>query len=60
MDIAALSVSMSQSSLQQQAGVAVASLAMNASKQQGSQLVNLMNQSTPPHPTLGHSIDLKG
>lgn len=59
MDIAALSVGLSQMNLQQQAGVSVANLAMNQSKQQGSGLVNMINQSTPPHPTLGHQIDLK-
>jgi hypothetical protein len=58
MDIPALSTGLSQINLQQQVGIAVEKLAMNASTQQGNQLVNLVNASTP-HPTLGNNIDLK-
>ena len=58
MDIAAVSIGLNQINLQQQVGIAVENLALSASKQQGNQLMNMLNTPTP-HPTLGHNIDLK-
>jgi hypothetical protein len=58
MNIAALSSGLSQINLQQQVGVSVENLAMNASKKQGNQLVDLINTSIP-RPTLGNRIDIK-
>ena len=59
MDIAALSSGLSQIKLQQQVGLSVAKLAMNASKDQGNELVNLLNTGSL-NPELGNRIDIKG
>lgn len=59
MDIAALSIAMSQSQLMQNVSLAVTGMAME--QQQGSveQLTEMMTEATnAPHPTLGQLIDL--
>lgn len=61
MDIAALSMGMAQAQLKNDAGLALAKQVMNVSQQQGKDLLQMLNQPiSPPHPTLGHQIDLKG
>lgn len=57
MDIAALSVMMNQSQLQQQASISVMKMAMNKAQQNGAELTKMLEQSVQPH--LGSSIDLK-
>ena len=62
MDIASLSLNMSQAALKNNASIALAKKVMNVSQQQGSDLLQMLNQPViaTPHPTLGHHIDLKG
>ena len=64
MDIAALSVLMSQGQVQQQAGVSVMKLAMNVAETQGNMMTSLLDEtakslemSVQPH--LGGSVDIK-
>jgi hypothetical protein len=64
MDIAALSVLMNQGKVQQQAGVSVMKLAMNAAQTQGDQLASIagetakaLEMSVQPH--LGAAIDVR-
>jgi Putative motility protein len=57
MDIAALSIMMNQSQIQQQASLSVMKMAMNTTEQNSLALTKLLEQSVQPH--LGSSIDLK-
>ena len=57
MDIAALSISMSQASLSQQVGVAVAKKVMDISVQSASELTKMLESSV--NPNLGSTIDLR-
>ena len=64
MDIAALSVLMSQGQVQQQAGVSVMKMAMNVAETQGNMMTSLLGEtakilemSVQPH--LGGSVDIK-
>ncbi|WP_084552379.1 YjfB family protein [Bacillus cihuensis] len=57
MDIAALSIGMSQASLSQNVGIALTKKVMDSSQQNAVQMVEMLQA---PHPNLGHSIDLKG
>ena len=64
MDIAALSVMMSQGQVQQQAGVSVMKMAMNVASTQGEMMTALLGEtakslemSVQPH--LGGSVDIK-
>jgi hypothetical protein len=59
MDIAALSIGMSQSQLQQSVSLAVTKKAMDNSETQSNGLLQLMNTASAPHPTLGKSIDIQ-
>lgn len=56
MDIAALSVSMSQASLAQQVGLSVAKLSIDTATQNAEDLTKLMEQSV--NPNLGSNIDI--
>ncbi|MEG0259126.1 MAG: YjfB family protein [Lysinibacillus sp.] len=56
MDIAALSMAMSQTSLMQNVSLAVTKQAMDLQEQQTAQLVEMLDA---PHPTAGHSIDIQ-
>ncbi|RKQ34350.1 YjfB family protein [Oceanobacillus halophilus] len=60
MDIAGLSVVMAQSEVRANAGVALMDKVMNMADQQGSQLANMLGESTESasHPTLGKTIDI--
>jgi Putative motility protein len=57
MGIAALSVMMNQSQIQQQASISVMKIAMNTAEQNSVDLTKMLEQSVQPH--LGSSIDLK-
>lgn len=64
MDIAALSVMMSQGRVQQQAGVSVMKLAMDVASTQGNMMTSLIDEtakslelSVQPH--LGGSVDIR-
>ncbi|WP_081667257.1 YjfB family protein [Paenibacillus pinihumi] len=57
MDIAALSTSMSQTSLAQAVGIKVLSLAKEQAVQQGNDFVKMMEQSVTPN--LGKTIDIR-
>jgi hypothetical protein len=60
-DIAAMSVVMSNSQLRSDASLAVMANVKNLMQQQGNQLNEMLNQSVSnaPHPTLGKSVDIQ-
>ncbi|NGZ74332.1 YjfB family protein [Saccharibacillus alkalitolerans] len=57
MDIAALSMVMSQTAVAQQASMQVMNISMDQAKQQGDQMAKMLETSVAPH--LGGSIDLR-
>ncbi|WP_137791992.1 YjfB family protein [Bacillus sp. E(2018)] len=57
MDIAALSIMMNHSQLNQQANISVMKMAMNTAEQNNVNLTKMLEQSVLPH--LGGKIDLK-
>ncbi|WNS43879.1 YjfB family protein [Paenibacillus sp. MMS20-IR301] len=57
MDIAALSVVMSQASIKQAAGLQVLSLAKDQAETGAQNMVQMLNQGS--HPTLGKTLDIK-
>mgnify|MGYP000876366729 CR=1 FL=1 len=57
MDIAALSMVMSQSKAQTAAGIALAKMAMDTSKETGTQMAEMMKNSAVD-PNLGNHIDV--
>ncbi|MNC35853.1 YjfB family protein [Paenibacillus ihuae] len=57
MDIAALSIAMSQASLQQAVGLQVMSIAKNTAELQGQNMAQMLQQS--PHPDLGKTLDIQ-
>ncbi|SFE10417.1 Putative motility protein [Lentibacillus persicus] len=62
MDVAAMSVAMSQQQVRSEASLSVMKNVKEVAEQQGSQLVKMLNQSqggTPPHPSIGNAIDVK-
>ncbi|MFD1736757.1 YjfB family protein [Bacillus salitolerans] len=61
MDIAALSVMMSQANAKQSTDLSLLKVAMESAEQTGDNLTKMLEGSSPaPHPTLGKSIDLRG
>ena len=56
MDIAALSIGLSQAKLAQDAGTAVMKMALGTATEQSKDLAKLMEQATIPH--LGSNIDI--
>ena len=56
MDIAALSMAMNQTNLMQNVSLAVTKQAMDLQQQNTEQLVEMLDA---PHPTAGHTIDIK-
>ncbi|WP_066192333.1 MULTISPECIES: YjfB family protein [Gracilibacillus] len=58
MDIAALSILMNQSQVQQQKDIALMSKAMDQVEAQSNDMIKLMESSVQPH--LGGNIDLQG
>ena len=57
MDIAALSMGLSQMKLANEVSVSVMKIAMNTSKEQVEGLTNIMEQSVNPH--IGGTLDIK-
>lgn len=57
MDIAALSMVMSQSKAQTAAGIAIAKMAMDTNKETGTQMTEMMKNSAVD-PNLGNHIDV--
>jgi RNA-splicing ligase RtcB len=57
MDIAALSVVLNQSQVQQEATLSVMKMAMNTAEDNSTTLTKMLEQSVQPH--LGSKIDLK-
>ncbi|MCQ4085723.1 YjfB family protein [Saccharibacillus sp. JS10] len=57
MDIAALSMVMSQTSVAQQASIQVMNISVDQAKQQSEQLAKMMETSVTPH--LGGSVDFR-
>ena len=58
MDIAALSMSLSQMNVRQEASVLVTKKAMDQAETNSSSVVKMLEQSVQPH--IGGSLDLKG
>ena len=58
MDIAALSIAMSQSQLMQNVSLAVADKVMETQQQQVQQMTQSMKSVHAPHPNLGQMIDI--
>jgi len=60
MDIAAVSVALSQNNIQQQAGLSVTKMAMGVDMNTGDFIASLAGQTTPSvHPFLGDQLDIK-
>jgi len=61
MDIAKLSMVNSQTNLRLEASLAMTKHVQQFSEQVGEDFIEMLEKSTPPapHPTLGHSIDIK-
>ncbi|SEA68407.1 Putative motility protein [Thalassobacillus cyri] len=62
MDVATVSVLMSQHYVKQNASLAVMDKSMDQAKEQGSQMIEMLKTNMPEaqHPKLGGRIDLKG
>lgn len=60
MDIASLSMAMSQQRVQVDASLALMNQTKQLSEDMGDRLIDMLEKSVPAHPTLGKSIDLKG
>lgn len=58
MDIAALSMIMSQSKAQTTAGIAVAKIAMDTNKENGTQMTEMM-KNVAVDPSLGQHLDVR-
>lgn len=58
MDIAALSMSLSQMNVRQEASVLVTKKAMDQAETNSANVVKMLEQSVQPH--IGGSVDLKG
>ncbi|MFX3650424.1 MAG: YjfB family protein [Paenibacillus sp.] len=58
MDIAALSMAMSQASVMQSASLKVMSMSKDMAQQQGQQMTEMLKSLPAPHPNLGGSLDL--
>ena len=64
MDIAALSISLNQGKLQQQAGLSVMKMAMRTAEQQGNTIISMANDNTKSmalsvQPYLGANLDIQ-
>ncbi|UJF28472.1 YjfB family protein [Planococcus sp. 107-1] len=58
MDIAALSMALSQMNVRQEASISVMKKSMDQAEVSGESVVKMLEQSVQPH--LGGSVDLKG
>ncbi|MGJ9458165.1 YjfB family protein [Oceanobacillus sp. CF4.6] len=59
MDIAALSVVMSNNQVRSSASLAVMDNIKDVAQQQSLQLMEMMHETVPEHPRLGNQIDIK-
>jgi len=59
MDIAALSVVMSQQQVKTDASIAIMKQAKDVMQNEGEQLIEMIEESAVPHPNLGHQVDVK-
>ncbi|MBX0357842.1 YjfB family protein [Halobacillus sp. Nhm2S1] len=59
MDIAALSMAMSTTSLKQQSSLALMDKVKGDAEEKGNQMVEMLKQSVP-HPDLGNRLNLRG
>lgn len=57
MDIAGLSMTMSQSKFMEQASLSVMKLALNAGKENAAEMTKMLEQSTDPN--LGRNLDVR-
>lgn len=57
MDVAKLSMAMSQANLQTQVSFSLMGKVMDHAEAQNAELIRMLDQ--PVHPNLGHSIDVK-
>lgn len=60
MDTAALSMSLSEAYFGQSVGIELTKNVLDASKEDASQIIDMLQALPAPHPTLGKSIDIKG
>lgn len=58
MDVAKVSMAMSQAQLKQQANLSVMKKAMDTTEMTGDALIEMLNESVP-HPHLGGKVDVK-
>lgn len=58
MDIASLSIAMSQASVAQSASLQVLSMSKDMAEQQGQQLAEMLKSVPAPHPNLGGRLDI--
>lgn len=58
MDIAALSITMSQTQLMQNVSLAMAGKVMETQQMQGQQMMEMMKTVDAPHPHLGQNMDI--
>ena len=58
MDIAALSMAMSQITAAQSASLQVMSMTKDMAQQQGQQMTEMLKSVSVPHPNLGRSLDI--
>ena len=59
MDIAALSIVMSTNQIAQSTSIAVMDNIKDVAEQQGSRLLEMMQETIPEHPTMGNQIDIR-
>lgn len=58
MDIAALSIAMSQKKVRQEVNISILKKSLNQAESDGNSLVKMLEQTIQPH--IGGNIDLKG
>ncbi|GMK41423.1 hypothetical protein PCCS19_44790 [Paenibacillus sp. CCS19] len=58
MDVASVSMAMSQASLSQSVSLQVLSMSKNMAQQQGQQLTEMLKSVPAPHPNLGGRLDI--
>ncbi|MBM7701438.1 YjfB family protein [Metabacillus iocasae] len=62
MDIAALSIALNQTNIQNQSSLSMMKMTMDVSKQNGNSMIELLQSNTlpqAPHPYAGQKLDLK-
>lgn len=59
MDVAKLSMALSQANVKQQASLQVMSKVMDQTESQSNGLIKMLDQASPAHPNLGTKIDIQ-